>query len=72
MEKTSKQAVNYREGRGHKKCRVCAMFKPLATYGYEIGGCTLVMGQIYAGDTCDEWEPKKGSSHDTSTASKSG
>ena len=57
MEKVSKRAVNYREAEGRQRCGNCGMFQP-PKGGVGRGGCDLVLGAIYAPDTCDEWTRK--------------
>lgn len=53
MEKVSKAAVNYREATGKQRCGNCGMF-----HKGNPGSCDLVLGAIYADDTCNEWVKK--------------
>ena len=55
----SKSAANYRKADNPKfRCAECAfMFPRLA-----IGGCRYVRGVIHAGDTCDEFKPRRSGS----------
>lgn len=55
MDKVSKRAVNYREASGKQRCGNCGMFHPDPPHP---GRCDLVLGDIEAAMTCDEWIKK--------------
>lgn len=56
----SKEAVNYRESTGKRKCGNCVMFHPSNSLSaIELrGSCDLVTGEIRAENVCDRWESK--------------
>ena len=56
----SKGAANYRPAIGPERCGNCVMFHPSqsASAIQLAGRCDLVLGEIYAKDTCDHWEAK--------------
>jgi hypothetical protein len=55
----SKASAHYRKATDPRfSCRECAfMFPRLA-----VGGCRYVRGVIHAGDTCDEFKPRRSES----------
>ena len=55
--KLTKPEVNYRKSTSSRRCGNCDMFERSWSRPGE-GKCTLVEGNIEAGDVCDRWEPK--------------
>ena len=54
MARKTKQEANYREAANKaRSCGTCSMFLPL------LHRCTLVKGDIRAGDVCAYWERDK-------------
>jgi hypothetical protein len=52
----SKKAANYRPASDPKhSCKQCAFMFPRLS----VGGCRFVRGVIHAGDTCNEFAPRK-------------
>jgi hypothetical protein len=60
--KITKQTAGYRTATSAVRCGTCSMFRPIQR------SCSLVTGQILAGDVCDRWEALAGAEEGRQTA----